>query len=530
MTKKLLIRNARVFDGFAMSQASTIAAQNGRILGLGEDHEFDGFVDVETETVDANQQLVCPGFIDTHRHPTWIEEDEEHVDLSHARSIKEILKLLRDGRSKSQRDWIVARGYDQAELIEGRHITALDLVELGFESPVLIVRKCQHTGVLNSAALELAGLTNRPELVDSGAIEQDLNGSLSGIVHEAALDAAKGALPEPTLQELQSFVESATARSDRLGITTMSDSAVGYRHGARELEAYIRSQASGFLGTRTELSLYENPMQHVDWGELEVALINSECLWVGFRKVFIDGAAGSGTARMSQPYFKQGAGFDARGLVVAPSTFLSDRIHPLLCKGMSFMVHAIGDEAIDIALLMLVRARREHEHAQLRIEHATFVRSDQIELIEELGVHLSVQPSMLYQSGHLYEDLLGPERSESAIPLQKILKRSLEVAISSDAPVLSGNPFVTIRDAVNRRTIAGKTLGENERISVHTALSLMTGRAGKLLKSNQNLGVLKAGSPADLVLLSENFLDSPDALSEACPTHTIRSGAVVYRA
>jgi predicted amidohydrolase YtcJ len=81
------------------------------------------------------------------------------------------------------------------------------------------------------------------------------------------------------------------------------------------------------------------------------------------------------------------------------------------------------------------------------------------------------------------------------------------VAGSSDAPVITADPLLGIRDAVLRRTAGGQVLGPEECLTARDALTLYTQESAFAMHAEDEIGSLKAGKLADFVVLDANPLD-----------------------
>ncbi len=127
------------------------------------------------------------------------------------------------------------------------HRTELDAVAP--RNPVYLVRACGHLSVVNSKALELAGVTVDTPVPQGGAIEQE-NGVLTGLLAETGRDPIKKVLPEPTQEELIAAIERAARYCNSFGITSCMDAAVGMRAGYREIVAYRLAAANGRMPIR----------------------------------------------------------------------------------------------------------------------------------------------------------------------------------------------------------------------------------------------------------------------------------------
>lgn len=65
----LVVFNARVHTvDTRMPQAQAFAVKGGRFLAVGSDRDIKGLTGKKTQTYNAQQKTVVPGFIDTHNH------------------------------------------------------------------------------------------------------------------------------------------------------------------------------------------------------------------------------------------------------------------------------------------------------------------------------------------------------------------------------------------------------------------------------------------------------------------------------
>ncbi len=118
--------------------------------------------------------------------------------------------------------------------------------------------------------------------------------------------------------------------------------------------------------------------------------------------------------------------------------------------------------------------------------------------------------------------LLGPTRSARAMPFKAIDDAGATQAFGSDYPVFSMDPLLGIYTAVTRQLPDGTPSGgwqPQHRISVERALKHYTwGSAYAAFRENE-IGVLKVGYYADLVVLSEDILVRDPQAPSICSTH-----------
>src|SRR4029077_12928677 len=105
------------------------------------------------------------------------------------------------------------------------------------------------------------------------------------------------------------------------------------------------------------------------------------------------------------------------------------------------------------------------------------------------------------------------------------------VAGSSDAPVITADPLVGIRDAVLRRTAGGRVLGPGERLGARGALALYTTEAAFAMHRERDIGSLEPGKLADFVILDRNPLDTePGQIADIRVLATVLGGQPVFQA
>lgn len=86
-------------------------------------------------------------------------------------------------------------------------------------------------------------------------------------------------------------------------------------------------------------------------------------------------------------------------------------------------------------------------------------------------------------------------------PLASAIRAGLRFGLHSDCPITPMDPLLTWWAAVNRRTSSGAELGRGERIGIWEALAALTRDAAYLAGDEHKLGIVRPGSPADLVIL-----------------------------
>jgi hypothetical protein len=104
------------------------------------------------------------------------------------------------------------------------------------------------------------------------------------------------------------------------------------------------------------------------------------------------------------------------------------------------------------------------------------------------------------------------------------------VAGSSDAPVITADPLLGIRDAILRRTGSGQVLGAGEALTRQDALALYTRGAAFAMHREHELGSLEPGKLADFTVLDANPLTTePERIAGIKVLATVINGTPIHQ-
>ena len=243
---------------------------------------------------------------------------------------------------------------------------------------------------------------------------------------------------------------------------------------------------------------------------------------VGGAKFFADGALGSRTAWMLDPYPTGG-----HGVAVDDPEVLAERIPLALEAGLAPVIHAIGDAANRAVLdaLAALRSRWGTKGLRPRIEHAQHLHPDDVPRFGSLGIVASVQPAHLPFDAPSIRQLLG-DRIGRAYPWRTLEATGALLAFGSDAPVATPDVFATLRAAVRRIGVDGEPLRKGESLSVDRALAAHTHGAAQAIGWGDRSGQILEGYDADLCVLDHDPLVTLEDLSVM---GTVQAGRWTYR-
>jgi len=168
-----------------------------------------------------------------------------------------------------------------------------------------------------------------------------------------------------------------------------------------------------------------------------------------------------------------------------------------------------------------------------RIEHVQVIHPDDAPRLAQLNVVASMQP-IHATSDMLMADQFWGERSRLAYALKTQLDFGAPLALGSDAPVESPNPFWGLRAAVTRRRADGSPSPEGwhpgQRLSMAEAFAGYTLGAAYAAWMEDRLGRLALNHLADLIVLEVNpFTCDPDELLTLESSATMLNGEWVYK-
>jgi hypothetical protein len=387
-------------------------------------------------------------------------------------------------------------------------------------------------GVINTRALQMAGITEKTKDPAGGVIYRDADGKPTGLLRDNAMSLVDRLIPAPDETEIAEGIRAAMDEARRNGVTSVQDMDGSDGESRRRLFRLYQALAKeGKLSVRVDLRW---PL--AAWRELAdlgvAANFGNDWVRVGGVKGFVDGSLGSSTAKMFEPYVNEP---NSTGVFVTPPARLREYILGADKAGISVAVHAIGDEANSTLLDIFAEVSRLNgaRDRRFRIEHAQHLRPADYRRFKELGVIPSMQPFHIVDDGRWAEGRIGSKRCASSYANRSLLDAGAVLAFGSDWSVAPLSPLLGIDAAVNRRTLDGKHSGgwfPEQKITVEEALTAYTYGSAFAGFQEKERGKLQPGYLADFVMLSRDILDPKerDKIAETEILMTVVGGRVVY--
>jgi hypothetical protein len=516
-----------------------ISIKDGVIEQIGSNEEIKKIIDKNTSVINLEGKMMMPSFHDAHSHPIWSGIDQYKCVVSELYEIEgmqsEIKECLNSELTKTT-GWLVGTGLNIALFPAGNPNKSL-LDEISTDIPIYVDASDGHSGLANSKALELAGITANTSNPEQGIIERDPNtGEPSGTLREpAAMNLVRDITPKDTDALYDKGLIFAQDLAHSFGITSSIAASVGKQHMATYKRAAVNNQLNlrvitclsfGGLFVRNSGS-FDDVLK--DRAQYSDPRINVDCV-----KIFIDGVLEGQTGAVLEPYLDSGnygqLYFDQDTLNHAVARFDADNIQ--------IHTHAIGDRAVRSILdafefAIAINGRTDNRH---HISHLQMIDPADIPRFKELGVAANFQAAWALPDEWITDintPELGIKRVNKMYPIASVFRAGGLIVGGSDWAVSTMNPLVAIETAIRREDpddrIQG-VLNENERMTLVEMLKAYTINAAYLMHQEHLTGSIEVGKAADLIILERNLYDIPiEEISEVRVLETIIEGKTVYR-
>lgn len=501
-----------------------IAWADGRVLAVGSYAAVAQYVSGYpggVKKIDAGGRAVFPGFNDAHTHAFNYGQSLEQVDLDGVADLTELARRLL--AAAGEREWVLGRGWDKATLFGGDWPPAglLDRILPGRK--VLLASKDGHSAWASRAAMTAAGVGPGTPDPAGGEIVREKTGMPTGVFKENATELVWRAVPPPGPAERQRYARLVIDDAYRRGLVGIHDN-----EDAVALAAFGDLAAAGELRFRV---VFNPPLDTLPkWQALGVRSgFGNRFLRLGAIKAFADGALGSHTALMIEPYESQP---ENRGVATMSRQELEEAVETCTQAGFPVAIHAIGDQAIRNVLDAIEKVGGVHGTGyRHRIEHAQAVHPDDVPRFARLGVVASVQPIHATSDRDRAERFWG-RRVSYAYGYRSLVSQGAHVCLGSDVPVEPWDPLAGLYAAVARKDVRApgrEPWHAEQALSMWDAISGYTREAAYAVGDETWRGTLSPGMAADLVVLSQDlFALEPDAIPTVQVEATVVDGEVVF--
>ena len=513
--------------------AEALAISEGRITCVGKmDHVLTdcGGGQEGVESINLKGQFVMPGFNDAHVHLGGAAADELAVPLTGVPSAEEMQKRVAAAVAQHKEgEWITGGGWDHTLWLEKRLPNRQQLDAVSPKNPVILTHISGHVAVANSLALKSAEIDKNTPNPPGGEIERDALGQPTGMLKEgAAISLVKVRIPDPTFEQRRKGIELVLANVAKNGVTSVQD----YSEWA-DFQVYQQLKEEGKLSVRiTEWLPFNLPLNELQNRQAQGGTKDA-WLKTGALKAFLDGAMGSRTAAMLEPYSDDPS---TTGILTSDPEKLTAMAIQRDKAGFQLAFHAIGDRANRIALNVFAAVAKANgpRDRRDRVEHAQVVAPMDFARFAELHVIASMQPSHQTTDMRWAEDRIGRERIMGAYAWATMLKNKVPLAFGTDYDVEPISPFRGLYACVTRELPDGGPKHgwePQERISLEDCIRAYTSGSAYAQFEEGKKGELKPGEYADFIILSDDLTKVPPAqFTKTRVLRTVVGGRTVYQA
>jgi hypothetical protein len=518
---EIVLHNGRIttMDG-RNTTASSVVIRGDRIVAVASTPGIPAHSACAT-VIDLRGRRVIPGMIDTHDHPSYFTLRPGHyTPLDTAVSVAEVQGRIRTrAAGVPAGEWVTSLGgWSLAHLAERRMPTAAELDAATTTHPVLLVIAGQ--GAANSRG--------RAWLTDRG-VTFNADGTLAAQGAVAALNALRATM---TLEDQKRALQGLLAYYASMGVTTHIDNA-GPRPPAPELAAITRT-GDGGLNTLDPTTGYRPHAELDREGRLpgrlrllfysldvtpEVPLIrqrlDNQVMGFGGDWLRVNGFGERIAGGESQEFLPDGR----------PTPQYEAALNLIAQRGWSLQQHSnANDQVRHVDAWEKVNARIPLAPLRWTLAHNRGIDRPTLDRLKAMGVGVSMSGSRYMSDG-----------TQPGPPIRTIVESGVRSSYGSDNPTLPPtNPWLHMFSIVTGKNFEGKVIEGDQTLSRLEALRLYTINGAWFSRDEDKLGSIEVGKLADLVVLSDDFLDPmrvpDDAIKRLTSVLTLVGGRVVHDA
>ena len=464
-----------------------MAVRDGVVAWLGDDAvgraQFP-----DADSIDLDGAFVAPAFVDSHVHLTATGLHLTGLDLSAATSRDQCLRVIADHVAANQGQPVWGHGWDDSAWPPDQRLTTADIDAVAGQHPAYLSRVDVHSALASTALRDrVSGL--------SSVVGFDPQRPLSAQAHHLVRAEARRLL---TARQRDDARRAALDAAAAVGIVAVHECAGPDIGGAEDWNE--------LRGTDHGVDVIGYWGEAVSTADQARALVEATGARGLAGDLFVDGALGSHTAWLSEPYT------DAPGCTgncYLDTDAVSEHLFACTEAGITAGFHVIGDGAVTAVVDALERtverfgvpavARCGH-----RLEHLEMVSAPQAERLGGWGITASMQPGFDATWGGedgMYAGRLGPHRAATLNPLALLASAGVRLAFGSDSPVTAMDPWAWVRAASHHRT-------PGSAISVRAAFAATTRGAWRAGGVRDGVtGTLVPGAPASYAVWDTAELD-----------------------
>lgn len=491
------------------SKFEAIAIFDNITYEVGSNREILELKSNDTKLVDLHGNTVLPGFFDSHLHLVSTILSNNAINCSNAKSISEILEMIRDKKNKlGNMPFIYGTGISYFTLKEKRFPTRREIDQVAPNVPVILSSIEFHTVIVNSYAMQMFNIP-----FTTNSFEKDNQNRFTGRISNRGSYIARKKMYEMIDDKIYlDDIDKTMSNIIKSGITTVVTVEGGALFHEKHAEFIINNKKKFPI----DVELFYSTTNTSKVIEAGLPRIGGD--------IFLDGSFRSQNAALYEPYsdLKNSTGFmffNREELMEFIS--LSDNL------GLQIAIHAVGPRAIDLLLDCYEQTMKENgtSNQRHRIEHFELPTRNQILRAKKLNLVLAMHPTyelFFRGKGDMYETRIGYDRALMTNPFRDIVNEKIVIAGCSDSDVLPIDPLLGIHAAINHPN-------PNSRVSPYEALKMYTINGAYGIFQENLKGTIEKGKIADFVILNNDPLKiNKEEIKDINVLMTIKSGKILY--
>ena len=534
LSADMVIHNTKIYTANdAQWTAEATAILGDKIVFVGTNADVVSYMCGDAKIIDMAGKYVYAGFTDSHQHVEGVGERPKTLSLFGIATLKETVAAIEAFAEKvPANEWVQGRGWIEREWTdEERFLTKHDVDAFTADKPLFMPRADGVSALVNSKAMELAGITKDSPDPTGGKFERDADGTPNGYILATAMAVFRDIIPAKTREYKKQSLIQGMFENAKLGWANTQDAGMPYAN----IELMKEIHSEGNMTTRIYAAA--NVAEAAIMLKRGRETTSDNMFDVRGIKVYIDGTLGSRGAALLENY----SDADHNGFMNRTTKEELDPIlRAALRQGIQIQTHVIGDRAVralldwyDEAFNAVPKSEWAVADPRWRLEHAQVIPFQDQERLVSLGVLPSMQPSHGIGDLNFAPDRLGAERLAYAYPWQQLVDRGLMILGGSDAPVEMGDPRIEFYAAITRKRLDG-TSGEgwHPELAVNrdTALKMFTIWPAFGAFQEGIRGSVEVGKYADFTVFDKDWLTVSEAdILTSENLMTIVGGKITYQ-
>lgn len=510
--------------------AKALAIKNGNILLVGDDQAVRDLAGAGTQVIELSGRTVTPGLIDAHCHLSACGLlGTAYVDVSWPTvfTVADMQAKVAEWIAKTPPgEWVAGAGW---VTFDGRAPNKHDLDPVSPNNPVMLINQGGHMAVVNSLALEMAGVNASTPDPGNGRFLREANNEPDGtVLNHPAMDVFRKLWPKDmlNLKVYEASVLNPQAKFASMGVTSFQDV---YARDLERMQAYFDIARRGEMTIRGQVMNVLEYIQELNGRikDIEAIRYEDDYMHFGGGKFQVDGG-------LEGSYTNEPHNGIAWNIPIWKPNDLNEAVKAFHDAGFQVALHTGGDAATDMALDAIEKAMNANPRPdpRHRIEHSVLNSAEALQRQKDLGVVISTQPTLITAFADGMFRIWGEERTQRIIPTRTWLDMGVPLALSSDAPSMPWwDPQSTLFASIVRASISEKPVSPEQAMTMEEAMYAHTMGSAYADFAENKKGSLEPGKFADLIVWHDDpyTVAEPADILDLTVDLTMVGGKVVHQ-